>query len=153
MVLCARCHREILNLFERESKRERLPHPVDGASRTVRRLLNTAKLPGSWRVRLPARNALTAGCITVAMFRTTVLPLCLFVSPVFAAAITVEQLLSAPFPSNLTACRTAGKIAWVLDEKGARNIWVAEKPGYKRPAPYQLHNGRWTGDRRPGVDA
>lgn len=39
--------------------------------------------------------------------------------------------MSAPFPSELTVCRTAGKIAWVLDENGARNIWVAEAPEYK----------------------
>ena len=39
--------------------------------------------------------------------------------------------MSAPFPSDLTVSRTAGKVAWVLDEKGARNIWIAEAPGYK----------------------
>jgi dipeptidyl aminopeptidase/acylaminoacyl peptidase len=82
------------------------------------------------------------------MFRTTVLLLCLFVSPVFAGAITLEQLLSAPFPSNLTASRTAGKIAWVLDEKGARNIWVAESPGYKgrRLTSFTTDDGQEIGD-------
>ena len=39
--------------------------------------------------------------------------------------------MSAPFPSEVTTCRTAGKVAWVLDENGARNIWVAEAPDYR----------------------
>jgi len=39
--------------------------------------------------------------------------------------------MSAPFPSELTVSRTAGKVAWVLDEKGARNVWIAEAPAYK----------------------
>ena len=49
----------------------------------------------------------------------------------FAARFTLEQVMSAPFPSELTVSRTAGKVAWVLDEKGARNIWIAEAPDYK----------------------
>ena len=44
---------------------------------------------------------------------------------------TLEQVMSAPFPSDLAASRTGGKVAWVLSAKGARNIWVAEPPTYK----------------------
>ena len=44
---------------------------------------------------------------------------------------SLEQVLSAPFPSDLAASPTGGKIAWVLNAKGARNIWVAEPPAYK----------------------
>ena len=44
---------------------------------------------------------------------------------------TLEQVMSAPFPSDLTASRSGGKVAWVLIAKGARNIWVAEPPTYK----------------------
>src|SRR5262249_5509679 len=52
------------------------------------------------------------------------------------AAITVgansiEQYLNAPFASELTASPNGGKVAWVLNEKGARNIWVAAAPDYK----------------------
>lgn len=39
--------------------------------------------------------------------------------------------MSFAFPSSLTASPRDGKIAWVLDERGARNIWVAEAPAYK----------------------
>src|ERR1039457_1086797 len=48
-----------------------------------------------------------------------------------AARFTLDQVMSAPFPSEVTTCRTAGKVAWVLDENGARNIWVAEAPDYR----------------------
>jgi len=46
-----------------------------------------------------------------------------------AASFTIEQAISAPFPSDLTASPAGGKLAWTLDERGARNIWVAEAPG------------------------
>jgi dipeptidyl aminopeptidase/acylaminoacyl peptidase len=65
------------------------------------------------------------------MVQRPLLAVVLFVAPVFGAGFTLEKVMSAPFPSNLTVCRTAGKIAWVLDENGARNIWVAEAPDYK----------------------
>jgi dipeptidyl aminopeptidase/acylaminoacyl peptidase len=44
--------------------------------------------------------------------------------------ITLEQVLSAPFPSDLTAAKKSNRIAWIFDQQGARNIWVAEAPGF-----------------------
>jgi hypothetical protein len=44
---------------------------------------------------------------------------------------TLEQVMSAPFPSELTPCEHGGKVAWVVDERGPRNLWVAEAPDYK----------------------
>ncbi len=41
------------------------------------------------------------------------------------AQFTVEQALSSPFPTNLTAAPTQEKVAWVINEKGVRNIWLA----------------------------
>jgi dipeptidyl aminopeptidase/acylaminoacyl peptidase len=41
---------------------------------------------------------------------------------------TIEQALSAPFPSSMTAASTGGRIAWVYNKDGVRNVWVAE-PG------------------------
>ncbi|HEY6122661.1 MAG TPA: hypothetical protein VIV66_22085, partial [Pyrinomonadaceae bacterium] len=35
---------------------------------------------------------------------------------------TIDQVMSAPFPSAITASST-GKIAWVQNAKGVRNIW------------------------------
>src|SRR5947207_375840 len=44
---------------------------------------------------------------------------------------TLEQVLSSPFPSELTASRTGDRIAWVFDKEGRRNIWVADGPQLK----------------------
>src|ERR1700691_1752467 len=41
---------------------------------------------------------------------------------------TLEQFLSAPFPTELTAAPAKGRVAWVFNAGGARNLWVAE-PG------------------------
>ena len=38
---------------------------------------------------------------------------------------------SYPFPNNLCAAAKGSKIAWALDEKGRRNVYVAEGPLYK----------------------
>ena len=44
---------------------------------------------------------------------------------------TIEQVMSAPFPSDLVASPTGGMVAWVFDARGVRNIWVAEPPDYR----------------------
>jgi dipeptidyl aminopeptidase/acylaminoacyl peptidase len=44
---------------------------------------------------------------------------------------TLEQVMSAPFPSNLTASKTGGRLAWTLNEQGHRNIWVAEATEFR----------------------
>jgi len=46
-------------------------------------------------------------------------------------SFTLEQVMSAPFPSDLTAAKSAARVAWVLDEQGKRNIFVAEAPDFK----------------------
>src|SRR6266852_9639316 len=46
-------------------------------------------------------------------------------------AFTLEQVMSAPFPSDLTAANSQSRIAWVLDEQGKRNIYVAEATDFK----------------------
>jgi dipeptidyl aminopeptidase/acylaminoacyl peptidase len=45
---------------------------------------------------------------------------------------TVEQLLSSPFPSDLIAAPKGGLVAWVYEDHGARNIWVADGAGKAR---------------------
>ena len=45
-------------------------------------------------------------------------------------SFTLEQILSAPFPSDLTAAKNSNRVAWVFDQQGKRNIWVAEAPGF-----------------------
>ena len=60
----------------------------------------------------------------------------LFVVIVFAYAtafsqFTLEEVLSSPFPSDLTVAKRGDRIAWVFDSEGKRNIWVAEGPQFK----------------------
>ncbi len=46
------------------------------------------------------------------------------------SSFTLEQVMSAPFPANLTASKTGGRLAWTLDQQGHRNIWAAEAPEF-----------------------
>ena len=48
-----------------------------------------------------------------------------------AKTFTLEQVLSAPFPYELTAAPGGGKVAWLLNESGARNVWMASAPDFK----------------------
>ena len=45
-------------------------------------------------------------------------------------SFTIEQVLSAPFPYGLTSVSHAPRVAWVFDNKGELNIWVAEAPDF-----------------------
>jgi len=54
-----------------------------------------------------------------------------FGSPTPAAEVTVEQLMAAPFPSCLIAAPVDGKVAWSTNDRGRRNVWIAEPPDYK----------------------
>jgi dipeptidyl aminopeptidase/acylaminoacyl peptidase len=45
-------------------------------------------------------------------------------------SFTLEQILSAPFPSDLTAAKKNNRLVWVLDQEGKRNLWVAEGPAF-----------------------
>ncbi|MGB9195556.1 MAG: prolyl oligopeptidase family serine peptidase [Terriglobales bacterium] len=50
---------------------------------------------------------------------------------VSAGGFTLEQVLSSSFPSYLVATEHAGRIAWVFNAKGVRNVWVADAPGFE----------------------
>jgi Tol biopolymer transport system component len=80
-------------------------------------------------VKIPLR------CVVVVVV-TVLLPVCCF-----AEAFTIEQVLSAPFPSGLTTAAHAPRVAWMFDNKGERNIWVADAPDF---APRQVTH--YTGD-------
>ena len=57
---------------------------------------------------------------------------CILIAPYIAAAqgFTVEQVMSSPFPDNLTVAARAPRVAWVFDAKGVRNVWVVDAPGF-----------------------
>jgi hypothetical protein len=83
-----------------------------------------------------------------------------FVSSLMIAAsparFTLDQVMSAPFPSELTAAPKGGAVAWVLNEHGARNVWIAGAPTYsgRRLTNYRDDDGQeiaqltWTPDGR-----
>ncbi|PYL33957.1 MAG: hypothetical protein DMF38_09915, partial [Verrucomicrobia bacterium] len=58
-----------------------------------------------------------------------------------AESFTIEQVLSAPFPYDLTSASHAPRVAWIFDNKGERNIWVADAPDF---VPRQVTH--YTGD-------
>jgi len=69
--------------------------------------------------------------------RTCLLVIMLLLLPLAASAqsFTLEQVLSAPYPSELTSAEKADRIAWVMNDEGVRNIWTATAPDYE---PIQL---------------
>ncbi len=54
-----------------------------------------------------------------------------------AGSFTMEQVKSYPFPNELTASSSGSRLAWALNERGMRNVWVAEGPAF---TPRRLTN-------------
>ena len=57
---------------------------------------------------------------------------------------TVSQVRSYPFPSGLTASATGARLAWALNERGLRNIYVADGPDFaaRRLTNYATDDGQ-----------
>ena len=51
------------------------------------------------------------------------------------ADFTMAQVLDYPYPSGLVASQDGKRIAWVINRRGARNVWVASAPAF---VPRQL---------------
>jgi len=60
------------------------------------------------------------------------------------ASLILDQVLNFPFPDNLTAASKGATIAWTFNERGARNIYVAEGPAFKarQVTQYPLDEGQ-----------
>lgn len=85
----------------------------------------------------------------LARLRCTVLFCAILMSSasVFAQSpFTLEQVMSSPFPTELVAAAHAGRVAWVFDAEGVRNVWVADGPNFDRTARpvthYNLDDGQ-----------
>ncbi|HEY8020334.1 MAG TPA: prolyl oligopeptidase family serine peptidase, partial [Thermoanaerobaculia bacterium] len=72
-----------------------------------------------------------------------------------ASAFTLEQVMSAPFVSGLTAAPSGGRIAWVAEVRGVRNVWVAAPPDYRARAltRYSADDGQEIGELAWSADA
>ena len=59
-------------------------------------------------------------------------------------SVTLEELLSAPFPEDLTAAKKINRVAWTFNQEGKRNIWVAEGPSFtpRRLTSYLQDDGQ-----------
>lgn len=82
--------------------------------------------------------------------------ICLEAAPASAQpAFKIEQVMAAPFASELTAARRGGGVAWVVTNRGVRNIWMAEGPEYRarRVTSYAADDGQQVSDLRWTPDA
>ena len=48
----------------------------------------------------------------------------------FTQSFTVDQVMSSPFPSQLTSAKQAEIVGWVFNNKGSDNVWVAVGPDF-----------------------
>ena len=57
---------------------------------------------------------------------------------------TMAQVLGYPYPTAMTAAPDGHAVAWVLDERGVRNLWVAQGPDYRprRVTEFTADSGR-----------
>src|SRR2546425_10073776 len=63
------------------------------------------------------------------MLGSSLIVLCASLSAL-AQSFTLEQVMSSPFPSELTVSKRGDRIAWAFDAEGKRNIWLAEAPAF-----------------------
>jgi len=50
------------------------------------------------------------------------------------AGFTLEQVMSYSFPDHLVAAAKSNRVAWVFNQRGVRNIWVADAPEFSARA-------------------
>ena len=62
------------------------------------------------------------------------------------APVSIEEVLQAPYPSNLVASAKGNSAAWVFDTQGVRNVWVAQGAHARQITPYTLDDGFDIGD-------
>ena len=58
------------------------------------------------------------------------------------AKLSLDQLMSAPFPTSPTASRTGGHFAWVQNAAGIRNVYLAAAPDYQAITAYSKDDGQ-----------
>jgi dipeptidyl aminopeptidase/acylaminoacyl peptidase len=71
-----------------------------------------------------------------------------------ASGATLDQYLGAPFASEMHAFPEKGRVVWILNERGARNLWGAGAPDFTphRLTSYKEDDGQdigmiqWTAD-------
>ena len=67
---------------------------------------------------LPARLFFSALSFLVALVPSHATPV--------EQKFTLDEVMSAPFVSELTAAPAGARVAWIANDRGRRNIWVAQ---------------------------
>jgi dipeptidyl aminopeptidase/acylaminoacyl peptidase len=70
-------------------------------------------------MKVTTKSLLASVCLCIGSFAASV--------PAATSQLTIETLLSAPFPYSLTASPRDERIAWIANHLGARNIWLGER--------------------------
>ncbi|HEY9110228.1 MAG TPA: prolyl oligopeptidase family serine peptidase [Rhodanobacteraceae bacterium] len=47
------------------------------------------------------------------------------------SGFTLAQILAYPFPLDLTSASSGDRMAWVIDQNGVRNVWIAKAPTFE----------------------
>jgi len=55
----------------------------------------------------------------------------LIASRIAAQTVTIDALMAAPFPTELTAAPIGAQFGWVQSVEGVRNVWIAQAPDFK----------------------
>ena len=61
-----------------------------------------------------------------------------------AGPFTLDAVMSAPYATDLTAAASSEHLAWSLNQRGLRNVWVAEAPAFapRRLTAYDADEGQ-----------
>jgi dipeptidyl aminopeptidase/acylaminoacyl peptidase len=67
------------------------------------------------------------------LIATVIVVMLSFAAPAWAdhGPFSIEQVMSSPFPTDLVPAPVGGTVAWVFNEGGVRNVWIAEPPDYR----------------------
>lgn len=72
------------------------------------------------------------------------------------APFTIEQVLSAPYPTSLSAAPVGTAAAWTFNDRGVRNVWIGDAKGTSRARPitsFTQDDGNDIGDLAWSPDA
>ncbi len=60
------------------------------------------------------------------------------------SSFALEQVMSYPFPENLIAAPSGARVAWTFNERGVRNIYVADAPDFapRKVTAYDADDGQ-----------
>jgi dipeptidyl aminopeptidase/acylaminoacyl peptidase len=73
-----------------------------------------------------------------------------------ADPLKIAAVLAAPFPYDMVASPTGDSVAWIENDRGSRNVWVASAPqwaarkltAFSGDDGYDLQEVAWSGDGR-----